>query len=59
MPNGVKIKFIPIEERIFPNDVVPSKSKSPTPATNGGKAKGMSRIVLMKFFPANLYRARA
>lgn len=59
MPDGVKTKFIPAEASAFPNDVVPNKSKSPTPATKGGNARGISKMVLMKFFPVNLYRARA
>jgi hypothetical protein len=45
--------------RVFPNPVVPNNSSKPTPATNGGNAKGTSNMVLTKPFPKNLYRARA
>ena len=51
IPSGVKTTVSPMLESHFPNVVVPNKSKSPTPATSGGNARGMSTMVLTSVFP--------
>jgi hypothetical protein len=59
IPSGVNTNFSPMSASQFPNGVVPKSSRSPTPATRGGNASGISTIVLINVFPGKLYRASA
>ena len=57
IPSGVNTNFSPKSESHAPNEVVPKRSRSPTPATRGGSASGRSSIVLISVFPKKSYRA--
>ncbi len=51
IPAGVKTKTSPVSASSLPGMLVPKKRRRPTPATRGGRDKGMSRMALTKLFP--------